>query len=185
MKKILAVLSIAVCLFAPALAMATSAGGSANKYHVVVTPISGSGTLPWSLSAKADTMESYTLGVTAATVFTKPETTVAIPATNIVVPFAGGAFMGLFGKATNADSIRVTPQFSPNGSLWFSLANVDMAMAASGAASTTYPIVEAATVLTMPMWKYVRFIITHYDGSDATVANPGVTIWWARFEKDQ
>ncbi len=182
MKKTLAILLVA--LFVPALAFAAGSGGSANPYHLVCTPISGSGVTPWSLYATSDTMTAFTLRIAAATIFGVPETTVAIPAENIVCPVGAGAFMGLFGTWATADSVRVTPQFSPDGATWFPLAAVDM-ITAAGVGSTTYPVVEAATVLTTPMWKYLRFIITHYDGSAKATSICSVSIWFARYEKDQ
>ena len=175
MKKLLIALALAALL--PAMAL-----GGTMDYQLVSTKISGSGTLPWSSSATADTMTNFTLlcGVGTGSGWIIPETTAVIPTASMVCPIEDGAFAGIFIEQATADSVRVTPQVSCDKESWLSLTAVDLV------GTTDFdPIIEASTAVSTPMWPYMRFIISNYEGGKAAtaVSTASVTIWFNRYEK--
>ncbi len=187
MKKILVALMFA-SLLVPVACFAAGSGGSAPPYHMRVEPLCRTDAAEnWSISAQRDSC-TWTLcvGALGKNYIGAPETTCAYDTRNLVAPMGAGAFMGLVCKGSQADSISISPQVSWDGDNWMDLLTSPAAVMVIPAADgmITYPIAEASTVITTPMWPMIRFCIQHCDGTGMTVAIANFEAWWISYEKD-
>jgi hypothetical protein len=189
MKKFLILCLALAFLVVPVVTLAASAGGSANPYHLVSVKISGShpsGSI-WNSSFTPDSTVDWTLATTATETSqviqtAKVGTGILSPGRNyygeIVCPFAGGAYAGLFVECASADSIYVTPQVSCDKSTWLSLGVVQLL----GTVDYDMLAVEASTAVTTPgLWPYMRFLINNYK---KVYSNSSVTLWFNYLVKD-
>jgi len=195
MKRTFISLLIAVCLLAPAMALAAGAGGNANKSELKCQQIM------WHkdrTTAVADSeVVSLLVGSTGFGMVGLPETSQVYDASNWITPMGASAFLGFmatFAAATAVnDSIGVLVQWSPDNTNWFSVNTTKGVIAqlpTVGLTATTFTtgtahniLVEAATMPTSAMWRWVRFIAQHWDGVSVATTIASFRLWVCHYEK--
>ena len=197
MRKILMMLLVGLTV--PVICLAAGAGGSANRYHLEIDPIGWRTGGTTNYDSVTTTLQGGAAGF--GEIGGNIDTSIAIDVTNLVCPMGASAFLGFsatFATGTAAgDSAGIQIQWSPDGSTWFGVntigeivgqtPSVGLAPTANTVATTPSAyniVVEAATVQTTPMWKKVRFLVQHWDGSANATTIGSFKCWFHRFVKD-